>query len=332
MINFATEKFSQSSNNTKKVVLFTGGGGAGCEALFRLLDNRYEIHFADADLEAIPCHLPENRRHKIPYASNPIFIEKLYALCRKLAVDVLIPCVDEELLPIAQSRESVTFEILLPPADFVRAHLDKLTSNSLLLIEGLPAPYTLLLSEPQRCMPFPCIAKPRCGRGSNHVAVVYSEQELQAHVLLSRRSPDDFIVQERLIGQEYTVMMSADRNGNLIAIVPVLVGIKKGITLRARTDHDERVISACFAIHSANPVSGCYNIQLIKTELGEVKPFEINPRISTTACLAVAAGVDFISAYLNGNQDCEADNSSANLLKFRDRVVLRRSWHNEFIE
>lgn len=78
--------------------------------------------------------------------------------------------------------------------------------------------------------------------------------------------------------------------------------IKKGITLRAETDRDERVIAACVAIHAAQPVSGCYNIQLMKAEAGDVKPFEINPRISTTACLALAAGVDFVDVYLGGKK------------------------------
>lgn len=173
----------------------------------------------------------------------------------------------------------------MPPVEFVRTHLDKLTSNSLLQAHGLPAPQTKPLSEHQRHISFPCIVKPRCGRGSRDVAVVYSEQELQAHVLLSRRRPEDFIVQERLLGQEYTVMMSADQTGRLFAVVPVLVGIKKGITLSARTDHDDAVIAACVAIHTAYPVPGCYNIQLVKAESGEVKPFEINPRISSTVMM-----------------------------------------------
>ncbi len=312
-------------------MLFTGGGGSGSEALNRLLGERYEVHFADADMEAKPYSVASNSWHQIPFASDPAFIEGLHRLCRELAVDILIPGVDEELLPIAQARESMGCAVLLPPVEFIRTHLDKLTSNSLLQAHRLPAPQTKPLSEHQRRISFPCIVKPRCGRGSRDVAVVYSEQELQAHVVLSRRLPEDFIVQELLRGLEYTVMMSADRTGRLFAVVPVLVGIKKGITLRARTDRDAAVIAACVAIHAANPVPGCYNIQLVKTESGEVKPFEINPRISTTACLAVAAGVDFIGIYLGMDEYQNTSSPISDLLPFRDRMGLRRSWHNEFI-
>lgn len=312
-----------------KTLLFTGGGGAGSEALSRLLCKRYEVHFADADNDAKPYSVPSAHWHQIPSASAPTFFEELNCLCRDLGVDLLIPGVDEELLPISQSLDSMVCEVLVPPAEFIMAHLDKLKSNSLLLAYGLPVPKTEPLPEHQE-VSYPCIVKPRQGRGSRGVAIVHSEQELQAHVVLSRRRPDDFIVQELLLGQEYTVMIAADRAGELCAVVPVRVEIKKGITLRAETDRDERVIAACVAIHAAQPVSGCYNIQLMKAEAGDVKPFEINPRISTTACLALAAGVDFVDVYLGGKkgQSCR----ERGLLPFRAGLGLRRSWHNEFVE
>ena len=325
----STKPASRSLGNTCKRLLFTGGGGAGSEALSRLLQGHYEVHFADADNDAKPHSIPLNRWHQIPFASAPTFIKELHHLCRKLEVDILIPGVDEELLLVANVRNSMECDVLLPPVAFVKAHLDKLTSNSLLHEHGLPAPTTEPLSAHQR-IPFPCIVKPRQGRGSRGVAIVHSEQELQAHVVLSGHRPEEFIIQELLAGQEYTIMMAADRAGQLRAVVPVKVGIKRGITLRAETDRDECVIAACVAIHAAQPVPGCYNIQLVKTEAGEVKPFEINPRISTTACLALAAGVDFIDIYLGNKKD--ENYKEIGLLLFRDGLGLRRSWHNEFIE
>jgi carbamoyl-phosphate synthase large subunit len=207
-------------------------------------------------------------------------------------------------------------------------HLDKLASQASLKARGLPVPETGTLSD-RRGVVFPCIVKPRRGRGSRDVAVVRSEEELRAHVVMSRRPPEDFIVQERLEGQEFTVTMVADRSGRLRALVPVKIDVKRGITLRAETDHDASVTAACAAIHASSPVAGCFNIQLTKTAAGEVKPFELNPRISTTACLALAAGVDFVSLYLGGGQPPAS--GSSGLAPFRDHLRLKRSWHNEFL-
>ena len=110
-------------------------------------------------------------------------------------------------------------------------------------------------------------------------------------------------------------------DGRLRAVVPVKVDSKRGITIRAETCADAKVIEVCIAIHAAVPAAGCYNIQLIKTETGEVLPFEINPRVSTTLCLVVAAGVDPIAIYL-GQSPKEM------LLPFAEGVRLRRHWKN----
>jgi carbamoyl-phosphate synthase large subunit len=288
------------------------------------MSSRYRVHFADADPEARPASVPPDAWHAIPLASAAGFIESVTDLCRRLAVDVLVPGVDEELLAISAARATVAPEVLLPPTGFIETHLDKLASNGSLASVGIPVPVT----EPYNArygVSFPCIVKPRRGRGSRDVAVVRSEEELRAHAVATRRSPDQLIVQERLLGQEFTVTMVADRAGVLRAIVPVKVGIKRGVTIRAETDDDEIVTSACAAIHRAQPVPGCFNIQLIKTDAGEVKPFEINPRISTTTCLALAAGVDFVALYLASPEPAGV------LAPFQNGLRLKRSWHNEFI-
>lgn len=314
-----------TARGKRQTLLFTGGGGAGSEALARLLSERYEVHFADADPQARAASISAARWHRIPCANTDGFIAALAALCREIGADLLIPSVDEELLPIALARDTLPCPVLLPPTAFIERHLDKLASSAFLAEHGLPAPRTELLSERHAIFP-PCIVKPRRGRGSRGVAIVHSEAELHAHLLLSHRPTSDFLAQELLPGQEYTVMMAADGNARLRAVVPVKVGIKRGITLRAETERDEAVIAACISIHAASPVPGCYNIQLTRSATGEVKPFEINPRISTTACLALAAGIDFVRVFCGG----ESEKAAPGLLPFREGLQLRRTWHNAF--
>lgn len=310
---------------SKPRLLFTGGGGAGTEALLRLLSTSYEVFFADADLETKPYGVPDSQWLQIPLAKDPDFSDSIDNLCRRLQIDLLIPTVDEELLPISQLQKNSNYAVLLPPDYFVQRHTDKLSSNRFLHEAGLLVPKTVPANEPP--LGFPCIIKPRSGRGSRNVATVYSETELQAQITLARSNPEDFVIQELAIGEEYTVMIAADSIGILCAVVPVLVKSKRGITIDAETKRDDEVIKACCAIHAANPVSGCYNIQLIKEANGSIKPFEINPRISTTACLGLAAGVDFIGIFL-GLAESTAQ-SHYGLVDFKEGLRLRRSWYNE---
>jgi carbamoyl-phosphate synthase large subunit len=318
----------EQTNGTRPRLMFTGGGGAGTEALARLLIDRYEVFFADADLAAKPYPIPADHWLQIPLATAAEFPGEIADLCRRLQIDLFIPTVDEELLPIARLPKPLGFDVLLPPERFVARHLDKLVSNQFLHQAGLPAPQTVAADQGR--LDFPCIVKPRSGRGSRNVATVYSEAELQAQITLARQAPEDFVVQELVTGDEYTVMMAADRNGELRAIVPVLVERKRGITLRAATLYDQGIVEACRSFHAADPVPGCYNIQLIKAADGSVKPFEINPRISTTACLGLAAGIDFVGIFLG--LPGTTDQLHQGLMEFKSRLGLKRSWYNEIIE
>lgn len=242
-------------------LLVTGGGGAGAPLLWRFWGQIYEVYFADCDPLACPPEIPFQRFHQIPRAGEPHFPEALAELCRKLEIDLLIPAVDEE-LPIMPLLRREGIDVLLPDEWYVHIMLDKLASMRELEKRGIPVPRTV-------------IAKPRQGRGSRDV----------------------YVEQERLGGQEYTVQMVADRNGNLRAIVPVRVDVKRGVTIRGTSTPQFGVMVACGAIHEALPFVGCVNVQGILTEERGFIPFEINPRISTTTGLALAGGIDPVAIW-----------------------------------
>lgn len=305
-------------------ILFTGGGGAGSEALFRLLGEKYEVHFGDADVVAIDPMIPEDRRHELPWASDPLFVDKMSDLCRRLNIDLLIPGVDEELLALARNADSFSpTRLLLPDSSFVETMLDKLYMVRALAEKDILVPASQTLAENIDNIHYPCISKPRQGRGSRDVRVLNScvDAESLRHVLGS--SSHQMLMQEKIEGVEYTVQMVADAHGQLFAVVPVRVGIKRGITIRAETDPESNVISACIKMHHAIPAGGCYNIQLMLTPEGLVFPFEINPRVSTTLCLVVAAGVDPISIFY-GLVKPETG------MPLIPKIQLQRHWKNYF--
>lgn len=303
-------------------LLFTGGGGAGNEALYRLLGDRYECHFADADPSAIDDAIPSDKRHAIPSARDAGFSKIVASLCCELGVELLVPGVDEELPKMAPILLSLPeLKILAPHSVFIARMNDKLSMIRALVEAGLTTPWTFQAND-RASVRFPAIAKPRTGRGSRAVRVVTSEAELDAYLLLEGLDAENVVLQELGYGTEYTVQMIADSNGVLRAVVPVEVELKRGITLRAQTIENPVVDAACRAIHKAYPTGGCYNIQLILTKDGRVLPFEINPRISTTFCLSVAAGVDPIAIFLGMSPIIDET------VAFRTGVTLRRHWRN----
>ena len=306
-------------------VLFTGGGGAGNEALFRLFGPKYDVHFGDADVSAIDPSIPEERRHTLPWASDPNFVNKVGDICRSSGIDLLIPGVDEELLALARNVEVLApTRLLLPEEKYVETMLDKLHMADALADRNIPVPLSHTLADELNDIRFPCISKPRRGRGSRGVSVLESSDDAVALRSKQGALAREMLVQEKIDGIEYTVQMVADSHGCLRAIVPVKISVKRGITLRAVTEAEPRVAAACREVHLAFPTCGCYNIQLILTPEGRALPFEINPRISTTLCLVVAAGIDPISIFL-GNDRCD------DLMPFTSGIHLQRHWANHFL-
>lgn len=302
-------------------ILFTGGGGAGNEAIYRLWKDKYDLHFADADPGAINPAIPAERRHTIPLAAASDFVAGLSGLCERLHVDVLVPGVDEELPFMPQASKTLkSTDILVPLASFVSLAMDKLETAKAIEAHGLPAPHTTTMSDVMNVV-FPCFAKPRHDRGSRGIRILANREEADAYFVLSGLPADQILLQSLLTGREFTVMMAADRQANLHAVIPVEIEIKRGVTIRATTNPDPSVIDGCRAIHDAFRPQGCYNIQLMLDEENRVMPFEINPRISTTFCLGIAAGADPIEIF-------NLETSPERPAYFQHGLSLHRHWTN----
>ncbi len=263
-------------------ILFTGAGGAAFEWLWRHWQGRYHLYFADADLDAIHPIIPRRRCVAVLPAGPKQFVNDLMEQVDDLDIKLIIPSVDEE-LPHLCSLPGV----VLPGCWFVAMCLDKLTLTARLKEAGFKPPETQ-------------ISKPRFGRGSRDV----------------------HLVQERLEGPEYTVMMAADQDSRLGAIVPVRVKCKRGLTVHGITENTGSVVEVCRAIHDIFKPAGCYNIQGMLTRDG-FRPFEINPRISTTFILGAAAGVDPVHIWRHG--------APSDLVPFHEGAQLRRYWHNHIV-
>lgn len=309
---------------SKKIIMITGGGGAGNEAIFRILSDKYELYFVDSDISNIDPRIPSTQKIQIPLASDKDFVEVLKKLCFDLRVDLLIPSVDEELLLISENlNDWGETQIMLPHKSYIEAMLDKLTMIRSIEAKEILAPETESLDKDVSKFVFPCIIKPRMGRGSRGVFSVNNIEEVEDFKKKVGNNAISFVLQRQYFGEEYTVQMIANSQSELLSIVPAKISVKKGVTIKAKTDDNISVINACRHIHQKIPCAGTYNIQLILTNDNHVYPFEINPRISTTFCLILEAGINPIQLFF----DKKSDHTS---LSFKNGISLSRHWYNHF--
>ena len=306
-----------------KKLLFTGGGGAGNIEIWDFYNNSYELHFADSDPDNINPLIPHDRKHKIPFARSNRFIENLTLLCKQKKIDILIPGVDEELISILKNKSLFgNVKILLPNIDFTESMINKFSMFNHLKNSNISVPETVRLSDFKNELFDNYIIKPIKGRGSRNIFFPKdSDEVLKFKALLS--NPREFIVQRRIIGTEYTVQVISDLNEELKAIIPIKVLLKRGITIKAVTENNKKILKVCKKIHSSFTTNGIYNVQLIVNKNNEVFPFEINPRISTTFCLAINA-----SKYDPIELATSNSSSHNDLLDFKSNLSLNRSWNN----
>jgi len=304
-------------------LFFTGAGGSGTEAIVNLLGGKYVLHFADAQQKEGVIHpiVGSDYQHNIPWANSKNYVQELVSLLTTLNIDMFVPGVDEELAHIEALQSALPgLDVLAPEPEYIKTMIDKKNMALAMGLKGLPTPGAYSLDIPED-LDFPIIAKPRSGRGSRGVRKLDQVDDVHAYIQLSGVNTDELVAQNYLEGDEYTVMMSANSAGYLQSIVPVKVEEKRGITIRAKVVNDSAVVDTCKNIHSRYRAKGCYNIQMMKISNGEVIPFEINPRVSTTFCLGIAAGIDPIENYYSSN-------SSEKLQEFTENIVLRRYWMN----
>ena len=132
---------------------------------------------------------------------------------------------------------------------------------------------------------FPCMVKPRFGRGSSGVYRADNKKDLDLYL----DKVNEPVVQEFIKGEEYTVDVLADKDGNALSVVPrVRIQTESGIAVKAKTVHNEDMIGHCRRITKELKIFGPSCIQFIENEDGP-KFIEVNTRFGGGSILSIKA-------------------------------------------
>ncbi|MDD5367786.1 MAG: ATP-grasp domain-containing protein [Anaerolineaceae bacterium] len=208
-------------------ILITGvGGPAGQNVANLLLARGFEV----AGIDMRDVELSGIRFFRIPAAHDPSFMPELQRIARQVKPALLIPTVTEE-LPIVAGGWACFDDIpaIVSPLKAVERADDKYLTAQALFRQNVPVPRFALPSqihsatELSERIGWPCISKPRRGRGGRGVLVRY-ENDWPVVAALD----DTCILQEFAPGVDYApnVFIGARES---FAVVLEKTELKEGI-------------------------------------------------------------------------------------------------------
>lgn len=220
-----------------RVLVTAVGAPPGLNTLRVLVESgRFNMFAADASIDAAGLYQYECNRLVLPKAGNAgasgAYIEALEACVLEHGLDVIIPCIEEEVLCIADAithHPLLAERALLPTGDVVHAATNKWRATKVCMELGLPCPKTRLipfratfeeraetLDTFEACCPLPWIVKPTISHGMRGVEKVQSTSQVHRYL---RDSDEELIVQEFIpgaVGSMYLAGMVYDRSGTMV--------------------------------------------------------------------------------------------------------------------
>ena len=231
-----------------------------------------------------------------PATESENYINAIQEIITRESIDLLVPILNVELETIAKKRKSIekSTYLLLSSYKTVTTCNDKLKTIKFLNEMGLPTLKTIKVDGTKNLenllvesgITFPFFAKPRKGSGSINVYEILNKEELG----LIKRIKDP-IIQEKGMGQEYTIDVFCDGKKMVTAVPRLRIETKSGISYKGKTEKDDRLIEYAKIISEKLHIKGPANIQCFKKD-DEIRFTEINPRFSGGLSLTIESGVN----------------------------------------
>jgi carbamoyl-phosphate synthase large subunit len=291
-----------AQQGTQVRVLITGGGGAGTVEILRSLRDVGNYYLITGDASPYSAGFSfADRAYVLPFGDSPEFPAAIRNIVELERPDFVIPLVDEEIPVVhrlASQEKWQNIRVVAPSPQFCVDCLDKWRMFERLSDAGLPVAPTWLANAAASAE-YPAVVKPRTGRGSRGVAYLEGPDDLARYLRQAAEAGDQYIVQKRIFGREFTTSVVTALGGPTLAVVPKEVVVKKGITQVGVTRDVPEITALGRAIQEALHADGPFNVQLVLDEARVPYVFEINPRYSTTVALTLNAGINEVAVVLD---------------------------------
>ena len=250
------------------------------------------VFAADCSLTAPALYFADKFR-QVPRIDSGEYIRALIDICNEDKISLVVPTIDTELLLLAENRkkmeEKTDARILVSDLSVVNICRNKLNTQSYMEEHGFKVPHLYTAQELRNeKIKYPLFVKPIDGSSSIDAYKVNNKQELDA-ILTLVKNP---MVQDYMDGEEYTIDVFLDFDGNIITMVPRLrIAVRSGEILKGRIVKDAEIMKDVRRLMEELKPIGHITVQCRKTYRG-IEYIEINPRFGGGAPMSIMAGAD----------------------------------------
>ncbi|BCP53911.1 carbamoyl phosphate synthase large subunit [Kaistia sp. 32K] len=255
-------------------------------------------------LEVLACDLEPglsaacnaaDRAFAVPAYGDPAFVDALIDIVREHGVDLVVPTIDPELAPLAAAIDrfsALGARVHVSPSCVIEVARDKLRTAEVLEQAGVPVPWTRPFGNGHLMdglSGWPAFLKPSAGSASRGIRIVEGPAELPEAV------DEPMVLQQFLVGPEFTVNMFIDQGGVLrSAVAHRRLRVRAGEVEKGRTERDPIFRELAEGVARALPEArGVLCFQVILDAATGPRVFEINARFGGGYPLAHHAGAEY---------------------------------------
>lgn len=309
-------------------VLFTACcGWPTCGTIDALKKSKdYDFHVIGVDCNPYTAALNYvDELYKVPRYDDEDYISKLIQICVEKHVDVVVPLISDEINVLCE-HEKMFSDVGVKLALTHNHEKLKIANNKIRLQKYLEKnkihvmPKTIVvdreniesalneLGYPEKSV---CLKRTDgCGASGFRIiddemarkAVFAKSRNLRANKYVSKAQmmdaidilDHDFMLQEFLPGQEFSVICLADKGRTLYSITHRNLRMDFATTTYCELTDFPEANEIVRKINALLELDGNIGFDFIHDEKGGIKLLEINPRISATVSLAAKAGVNLV--------------------------------------
>ena len=279
------------------ILILGAGGPAGIGVIKSLRETNFDINIISIDCNELSAgfHMSD-KYYVVPKVESKSYLSEVLKIVKKENIDLILPTTERDIIKISKNKNKFKGVTL-----FMSDHKTIINcSDKLKFYDKCKNKFDLPETSEEFDIDWPVFCKPKVGSGSRGAKLCADMSCIK--LLEETFSPErscDYVFQEYLPGQEYTIDVLCDMNSNpLVAVPRKRLETKAGISSKGEIVKDNFIEKACFDICKFLKLKGPVCIQMKEDDNKKLKFVEVNTRAGGGSYFATLAGVNFYDIIL----------------------------------